>query len=132
MKLGEVRHSLPGRIVCVGHKCVECCLETRMPLSNPDLNRILKLGYELECFAVKTDEEWRLKNDSGQCVFLIEERCEIYPHRPEGCRLYPLVYDEDLRKTVIDPLCPYGHLFSFQKNDVERLRTLTRALDSSM
>ena len=99
-----------------------------MPLSNLDLNRILKLGYELECFAVIADGEWRLKNDSGRCVFLIEERCGIYRHRPEGCRLYPLVYDETLRKAVIDPLCPYGQLFNVQKNDVERLKTLVRVL----
>jgi Fe-S-cluster containining protein len=68
-----------------------------MPLSNLDLKRILKLGYKLECFAVKTDEGWRLKNNSGRCVFLIKERCGIYLHRPEGCRLYPLVYDETLK-----------------------------------
>ena len=110
------------------HKCVECCLETRMPLSNFDLKRILKLGYKLECFAVKTDGEWRLKNNSGQCVFLIEEGCGIYPHRPEGCRLYPLVYDENLREAVIDPLCPYSYLFKVQKNHVKRLKTLVEKL----
>ena len=99
-----------------------------MPLSDLDLNRILKLDYELECFAVKIGGEWRLKNDSGRCVFLIEERCGIYPHRPEGCRLYPLVYDEAQRKAVIDPLCRYGYLFKVQKNDIERLKTLARTL----
>jgi len=114
--------------LCVRHKCVECCLETRMPLSNFDLKRILKLGYKLEYFAVKTDGEWRLKNKSGRCVFLIEEGCGIYPHRPEGCRLYPLVYDENLRKAVIDPLCPYSYLFKVQKNDVKRLKTLFEKL----
>jgi len=127
-KLEEVRHSLARGMVCVRHRCVECCLETRMPLSDLDLNRILKRGYKLECFAVKTDGEWHLKNSSGRCVFLVEERCGIYPHRPEGCRLYPLVYDETLRKAMIDPLCPYGHLFRVQKNDVKRLKTLVRAL----
>jgi len=98
-----------------------------MPLSNLDLKRILKLGYKLEGFAVKTDGGWRLKNNSGRCVFLIEGKsCGIYPHRPEGCRLYPLVYDENLKKVVIDPLCPYGHLFKVQKNDVKRLKTLCK------
>ena len=99
-----------------------------MPLSNLDLERILKLGFELEYFAVKTDGGWRLKNSSGRCVFLVEEGCGIYPHRPEGCRLYPLVYDENLKKAVIDPLCPYGHLFRVQKNDTERLKTLLEKL----
>ncbi|MCW3987530.1 MAG: YkgJ family cysteine cluster protein [Candidatus Bathyarchaeota archaeon] len=127
-KLEEVRHSLAKGIPCVRHKCAECCLETRMPLSNHDLKRVLKLGYKLECFAAKTDEGWRLKNDSGRCVFLIEERCGIYPHRPEGCRLYPLVYNETLKKAVIDPLCPYGYLFKVQKNDVIRLKALFEKL----
>jgi len=49
-----------------------------MPLSNLDLKRIVKLGYKLECFAVKADGGWRLKNNCGRCVFLIEERCSIY------------------------------------------------------
>jgi len=31
-----------------------------MPLSNLDLKRILKIGYRIEYFAVKTKEEWRL------------------------------------------------------------------------
>jgi hypothetical protein len=99
-----------------------------MPLSNSDLKRILKLGCKLECFAVKTDGEWRLMNNSGRCVFLTEEGCRIYRHRPEGCRLYPLVYDEDLRKAVVDPFCPYGGLLKVQKNDVKRLETLLEKL----
>ena len=123
-----MRHSLARGMICVRHKCVECCLETRMPLSNLDLKRILKLGYKLECFAVKTDGGWRLKNNCGRCVFLVEERCSIYPNRPEGCRLYPLVYNENLKKVVIDPLCPYGHLFKIQRNDAKRLKTLCEKL----
>ncbi|TET58269.1 YkgJ family cysteine cluster protein [Candidatus Bathyarchaeota archaeon] len=127
-----MRHSLAKGILCVRHKCAKCCLETRMPLSNHDIKRILKLGYKLEYFAAKTDEGWRLKNDSGRCVFLIEKRCRIYPHRPEGCRLYPLIYDETLKKVVIDPLCPYGYLFKVQKNDVARLKALLEKLTRSV
>ncbi|MCW3980682.1 MAG: YkgJ family cysteine cluster protein [Candidatus Bathyarchaeota archaeon] len=120
----EVRRSLTSGIPCVKHKCIKCCLETNMPLSNNDLNRILKLGYELECVAEKTQGRWRLKNNSGKCVFLLEKGCRIYSHRPEGCRLYPVVYDETSKRMVIDPLCPYGHLFRIGRNDVERLKIL--------
>ena len=127
-KVEEARHSLASGIPCVKHRCVKCCLETRMPLSNPDLKRILKLGYRLEYFAVKTKEGWRLKNNSGRCTFLLEEGCGIYPHRPEGCRLYPLVYDENVKKAVIDSLCLYGYEFKVQKNDVERLKNLIEKL----
>ena len=124
----EVRHLLTSGIPCVKHKCVKCCLETRMPLSNPDLKRILKLGYKLECFAEKTQGGWRLKNNSGRCVFLLEERCGIYSHRPEGCRLYPVVYDENQKKSAIDLLCPYGYLFNVRRNDVARLKILLEKL----
>ena len=99
-----------------------------MPLSNLDIKRMLKLGCRLEYFAVETKTGWRLKNSSGRCVFLLEEGCGMYPHRPEGCRLYPLVYDENLKKAVIDSLCPYGYEFEVQKNDVERLRNLIEKL----
>jgi len=125
----EATHSLASGIPCVKHKCSKCCLETRMPLSNLDLNRILKLGYRIEYFAMKTKEEWRLKNNSGRCVFLSEEGCGIYSHRPEGCCLYPLVYDENLKRGVIDHLCPHGYEFKLQKNDVVRLRNLIKKLD---
>ncbi len=95
-----------------------------MPLSDLDLERILKLGYKLEYFAVKTREGPRLRNRSGRCVFLKQEGCEIYPYRPEGCKLYPLVYDETLEEPVIDSLCPYGHEFRAQRNDIMRLESL--------
>ena len=127
-KVEEARHSLASGIPCVKHRCVKCCLETRMPLSNLDIKRMLKLGCRLEYFAVETKMGWRLKNSSGRCVFLLEEGCGMYPHRPEGCRLYPLVYDENLKKAVIDSLCPYGYEFEVQKNDVERLRNLIEKL----
>ncbi len=120
-----VRHSVANGIPCVKHGCVVCCLETRMPLSSLDIRRIVRLGYRLECFAARTKEGWRLKNSSGRCVFLREEGCRIYPDRPEGCRLYPLVYDENSEKAVIDHLCPHGHEFEVQKNDVKRLKSLT-------
>ena len=95
-----------------------------MPLSDLHLERILKLGYTLEYFAVKTKEGPRLRNGSGRCVFLKQEGCEIYPYRPEGCKLYSLVYDETLEEPVIDSICPYGHEFGVRRNDIERLESL--------
>jgi len=108
-KTEGTRHSLASGIPCVKHRCVKCCLKTRMLLSSLDLERILKLGYRLKHFTVKTNEGWRLKNNSGRCAFLQEEGCEIYPHRPEGCKLYSLVYDENLMKAAIDSICPYSN-----------------------
>ena len=128
MKVDGERHELESGIPCLKHRCAKCCLETRMPLSNPDLKRVLKLGYRLEHFAEKTKEGWRLRNYSGRCVFLQDEGCGIYLHRPEGCRLYPLVYDETLGKAVIDIICPYGFEFEVQRDDAGRLESLIEEL----
>ena len=95
-----------------------------MPLSDLDLDGILKIGYMLEYFAVKTEEGPCLRNSSGRCIFLQKESCIIYPNRPEGCRLYPLVYDGTLEEPMMDSICPYGYEFRARRNDIERLESL--------
>ena len=122
------RHSLRSGIPCVNHKCVKCCLDTEMPLSRFDISRLLELGHRLEDFAVKTGKEWRLKNRCGKCVFLSADGCKIYSHRPDGCRLYPLVYDETKGKAVMHRLCPYRHEFEVRGGDVENLRMQLKSL----
>ena len=57
----------------------------------------------------------------GRCVFLGEDSCKIYSFRPEGCRLYPLVYNEKDRKAVVHDLCPYGLEFKVSGEDRENL-----------
>ena len=116
------KHPLGSGIPCVNHKCVKCCLETEMSLSHFDIKRILELGYRLQDFAVKTGKEWRLKNRCGQCIFLSTDGCTIYSHRPDGCRIYPLVYDEAKRKAVMHRLCPYHHEFEVREGDIDNLK----------
>lgn len=99
---------------------------TEMPLTRYDITQIMQLGYKLEDFAVKTRGSWKLKNRHGKCVFLRAYGCSIYPHRPLGCRLYPLVYDENTRSPVLDNLCPYRHQFRFNKKHIEKLFKLIR------
>ncbi|MEM2915586.1 MAG: YkgJ family cysteine cluster protein [Candidatus Bathyarchaeia archaeon] len=108
--------------------CIKCCIKTRMPLSLSDIDRITKMGHRLKDFATKTDNEWRLKNRNGRCVFVSDQGCKIYSYRPEGCQLYPLIYDENLKKAVIDPLCPHGNEFKFKKEDIEKLISLLEKL----
>lgn len=110
------------------HRCILCCVETKMPLSRSDIRRILKAGYSLKEFAVKTSVGWRLKNRSGRCVFLSGEGCVIYPIRPEGCKLYPLVYDEELGTVRFDDLCPHRGEFQMTRMDIRRLSDLLRRL----
>ena len=108
---------------CLNHHCVACCLETRMPLSDLDVKRILALGYSLDCFSVETKNGRRLRNSSGRCVFL-RDGCEIYADRPEGCRLYPLIYNEDREDAEIDAFCPHGYEFKVTTNEAKCLRNL--------
>lgn len=114
---------------CIEHGCVECCLETEMPLTKSDIRRIARQGFRLSDFAVKVGVEWRLRNSSGRCFFLSGGLCRIYSHRPEGCRLYPLVYNEDMGKLAMDNLCPHGREFEVDEEDTARLMRLIRRLE---
>ncbi len=106
---------------CVAHRCVQCCLETEMPLSEGDIGRLLDLGHRLEAFAVRVGAEWRLRNRFGACVFLGAEGCTIYRYRPEGCRIYPLVYHEAQGRAVLHRFCPHRQEFAVRPADVDHL-----------
>ncbi|RLF12361.1 MAG: YkgJ family cysteine cluster protein [Thermoprotei archaeon] len=79
-----------------------------MPLTKADIERIKMLGFEESFFARLEGGVPRLRNINGHCVFLNPEtnECTIYPHRPSGCRLYPLVLDVEKGVVVVDELCP--------------------------
>jgi len=122
------RYPLCSGTPCMVHKCVECCIETRMPLTRSDIERIKKHGYRVRAFVVKRGGERRLKNVNGRCVFLGESGCTLYSYRPEGCRLYPFVFDEDAGRGVIHDFCPYGHEFKVSEDDLEKLYALVKKL----
>ena len=124
----ERKHGLTSGIPCRIHKCVECCIETRMPLSSRDIERIVKLGFKLEDFTVEEEGEVRLRNVSGRCFFLTDDGCKIYPYRPEGCRLYPLIYDERSGEFLMDTICPYRHEFKVKEEDKAKLLRLLERL----
>jgi Fe-S-cluster containining protein len=88
--------------------CGVCCQETEMLLSTKDIERLEKKGYNTDFF-VRFDKEGyaTLKNRQGHCVFYDPEkrRCKVRAHRPEGCRIYPVIYDENKGITV-DTICP--------------------------
>ena len=95
-----------------GRFCALCCYNTEMPLTEDDMRRLEALGYRREEFAVKgPDGVWRLRNVDGHCFFLDPRTgaCKVYPYRPQGCRLYPLVYDPDSDAVIVDPECPMAH-----------------------
>ena len=89
-------------------RCGVCCRETEMLLSLKDIGRIERKGYDRDFF-VRFDSEGyaTLRNSRGCCVFYDAEksRCKIRAHRPEGCRIYPVIYDED-KGIIVDSICP--------------------------
>jgi Fe-S-cluster containining protein len=79
--------------------------------------------------SIEADGEIHLRNVSGKCFFLVENRCIVYQDRPEGCRLYPLVYDVDESKFVIDDYCPHHLNFIALRENKDNLKTLLRRVD---
>lgn len=82
-----------------------CCERTTYRLTNADIHRILK---------VRTAEALRdatFQNIDGTiqlkqpCRFLNYRRCSIYNWRPLGCRIYPVVFNEEV---TVDTQC-LGH-----------------------
>jgi len=79
-----------------------------MLLSNEDVDRLEQKGYAKEFF-VRFDKEGYaiLRNQNGNCVFFDPEKrvCRERASRPLGCRIYPVMHDED-KGIVIDDICP--------------------------
>ncbi len=91
-----------------------------MELLPEDIERLISLGFRLRDFACYKAGYVRLKNVNGHCVFFDEraKSCRIYPYRPIGCRLYPLIFDDVLGVTI-DEECPMA--YTIDEKEVERL-----------
>ncbi|MCK4299744.1 MAG: YkgJ family cysteine cluster protein, partial [Planctomycetes bacterium] len=84
------------------------CLETEMPLTTVDLERLAGLGHDPVDFTLVEDGFTFLSNVEERCYFLDHGgRCSVYQDRPEGCRLYPLVLTEDMADFRLDHLCSH-------------------------
>jgi Fe-S-cluster containining protein len=78
-----------------------------MLLSNADIQRLERKGYRPEFF-VRFDKAGYavLRNRRALCVFFDAEKvsCKVYADRPLGCRVYPVILDED-KGIVVDSVC---------------------------
>jgi Fe-S-cluster containining protein len=113
---------------CLETKCMQCCTETNMLLSYHDIEKIKKRGIDPLLFIVESDGWLHLKNSHGRCVFHDGDKCTIYEDRPEGCTLYPVVYDADNHHAVLDEECPQRHCFPLEKPRANQLVTLIATL----
>ena len=88
-------------------KCIKCCYNTEMVLTEEDIDRIERLGIDKYNFMVIKEGLPRLKNVEDHCIFLDvkNKRCSIYRYRPLGCRIYPIIYDVE-QGFIVDEICP--------------------------
>ncbi|MBS7653718.1 YkgJ family cysteine cluster protein [Candidatus Bathyarchaeota archaeon] len=119
---------LESGTICLKHKCSLCCHRTNMLLTYFDMNRIVKLGYGINGFAEKMDGCWHLKNVDGKCFFLNDGLCRIYKYRPYGCQLYPLIFNLERGKVMLDEICPYRLEFRVNADDVRKLIFMLKIL----
>jgi len=87
--------------------CGVCCTETEMLLSKKDIKRLEKKGFSQNQFVQYDNQGYaQLKNRDGYCVFydLKNQQCGIYVDRPAGCRVYPVILDEEIG-IILDDIC---------------------------
>jgi Fe-S-cluster containining protein len=87
--------------------CGVCCTETEMLLSLKDIARLEKKCASKNHFANFDEQGYAvLKNRDGYCVFydLKKHQCNVYSDRPSGCRVYPVILDEE-KGIVFDDIC---------------------------
>lgn len=100
--------------------CGICCADTEMLLSEEDIGLLERASHKREEFTRYDRQGFAmLRNLRGYCVFYDVEanRCKVYKHRPLGCRIYPVIYDEE-RGVMCDRLCPLGDTVT--KTEVNR------------
>jgi len=87
---------------------------TKMELSNHDMERLEKIGYDRFKFAgLDRGGILRLRNDQGYCVFYDIRKCicRAYMSKPLGCYIYPVIYRIG-KGIVVDDLCPMKNTVS--------------------
>ncbi|MEM2144889.1 MAG: YkgJ family cysteine cluster protein [Candidatus Jordarchaeaceae archaeon] len=115
-------------------KCIQCglcCQNTEMLLSSRDIARLEALGYDRKEFAVTTPDGFhQLRNIEGRCFFFKEGKCIIYPSRPEGCVLYPVILDIDGKNCITDKECPNHNTVTEEemKDNCKKLRKLYKEI----
>ncbi len=106
------------------HSTTACCRLHTIPLTENDVLRIEKHGYELFQFLKETSpvlilskikkghytKAYILKKKpfSNECVFLENNKCKIHEFKPIACKLYPFSIrrdegDEDKVTVIVHP-----------------------------
>jgi hypothetical protein len=124
---------------CLDHGCSACCHDIEMLLTDADLERIAAARPGMDFWFRADDGYAQLRTRDGPpaaggegrpCIFLAPDgRCSIHEVRPEGCRLYPAVWDDSLRDAELDDLyCPHTDGFLLEPPVRDAARRLAQRL----
>jgi len=114
--------------------CGVCCTETEMLLSKKDIKRLEEKGFSENQF-VQYDRQGyaQLKNRDGYCIFydLKNRLCSVYVDRPAGCRVYPVILDEEVG-IILDEICESRNSITLSEKKLKgkRVIALLKVIDA--
>lgn len=128
-----------GQAPCLPNACSACCHDTEMLLTEEDVRRLTPLANGRTFFVRMPDGYLQLRTvdlpavpgmKGKPCVFLdAAGRCSVHASRPEGCRLYPAMWDEDAGRAVLDSAgCPHTSGFLLPQATADAVRRLADRL----
>jgi Fe-S-cluster containining protein len=106
--------------------CGVCCTETEMLLSKKDIKRLEKIGFSQNLFVVFDRHGYaQLRNREGYCFFYdrLNHQCSVYVERPSGCRVYPVILDED-KGIILDSICESGKSITQSEKNLKGKRVI--------
>ncbi len=126
---------------CRDHGCSACCHDTEMLLTEADLARLRATTGRDDFWFQADDGYLQLRTRDGPaapgapsptakpCALLAADgTCSVWEDRPEGCRLYPAVWDSELRKSHFDVDCPHTDGFLLPQTTQDAARRLAARL----
>lgn len=130
-----------GANPCVANGCSRCCHDIEMILTEADVTRLRAARPGVDFFFRAEDGYLQLRTRNGPparggegrpCVFLAADgRCGVHDIRPEGCRLYPAVWADDLRDAELDDIyCPHTDGFLLDSPTRQAARALALRLEA--
>ncbi len=137
---------------CDTEPCSQCCHDIEMLLTDSDVERLaLAVARDPALMEQMRDiGPWHFEAEDGYlqlhvrpgpaaagspggspCWFLGNDgRCRVWTDRPEGCRLYPAVWDDGLRAAVLDAdYCPHTDGFGLPARMNDATHRLAQRLE---
>lgn len=126
---------------CIERQCSLCCHDIEMLLTDDDLRRLAKVRPGEDFWFLADDGYLQLKTRDGPparggagrpCWFLgADGLCTVHEVRPEGCRLYPAVWADDLRAAELDKdYCPHTDGFLLPPRTADFVKRLADRLQA--